>query len=637
MPVGREREWLETDGLGGFASGTATLVRTRRYHALLVAARRPPVDRVVLVSGFEAWVSSGAQTIPLTSQLYRGGVRHPDGEDRLLSVSYDPWPRFELDLGELGAVVIELAQRRGSPLTALRFTPSLRGEARLHLRPLLAARGFHELARAEAALDLAPTFVTGTVLLRPRSDLPWLALASDGRYRHAPDWYRQFEYPEELARGLDAHEDLASPGVFDWDLARGPAHLALAALSAEDDALVTQPAAALVTRTLQEEELRRAGRSRLDRAVDAYLARRGDGLTVIAGYPWFGDWGRDTFLSLRGLCLATGRLAEARDILLEWSGHVSEGMLPNRFPDGDVRPEYNSVDAALWYVVVVHELLDHPGASAILGPRDRPRLLEAVRAVLAGYLRGTRHGIHVDADGLVAAGEPGVQLTWMDAKVGDHVVTPRIGKPVEIQALWLAALDRAREEWSDLASPFARALASFESRFWSPAHGHLFDVVDADHVAGRDDASLRPNQLLAVGGPRRSWLSPDRAAAVVGVAERSLVTPLGPRSLGPRESGYRERYEGGVFSRDTAYHQGTVWPWLVGPLVEAWLRVHGATPERKRQARERFVAPLLGHLDEAGIGHVSEIADGDTPHAPRGCPFQAWSVAELLRALQLTE
>lgn len=637
MEEERGREWLETDGLGGFASGTAGLIRTRRYHGLLVVARRPPVDRVVLVSGMEAWVTSEGRTFALTSQRYRGGVRHPDGQDRLRSFLLSPWPRFEFDLGELGALVLELAQRRGAPLTALRFSPALRREARLHVRPLLAMRGFHELSRADSGLDLSPAFHEGRVELRPSPSLPALALATDGRYVHAPDWYRQFEYSEELARGLDAHEDLASPGVVEWDLSRGPAHLAFAALSSDDDPLARGIASEVVETTFATEAARRAGRDRVDLAVDAYLVRRGAGRTVVAGYPWFGDWGRDTFLSLRGLCLSTGRLAEARDILVEWAGHVSGGMLPNRFPDGEEAAEYNSVDAALWFVVVVHELLDHPTSGSVLAAQDRARLLEATRAVIDGYTRGTRHGIRVDTDGLVAAGEPGVQLTWMDAKIGDHVVTPRIGKPVEIQSLWLAALDRARHDWPELEGPFARGRASFEARFWCAARGHLFDVVDADHVPGRDDPSLRPNQLLAVGGPRGCWVSPERAAAVIAVVERELMTPLGPRSLGPREPGYRARYEGGVWSRDTAYHQGTVWPWLVGPFVEAWLRVHGESPNTKREARARFVEPILAHLDEAGVGHVSEIADGDAPHTPRGCPFQAWSVGELLRLTRALE
>ena len=314
---------------------------------------------------------------------------------------------------------------------------------------------------------------------------------------------------------------------------------------------------------------------------------------------------------MRGLCLATGRRDEARSILLEWAGAVSEGMLPNRFPDRGEAPEYNSVDASLWYAVAVHET----GA-------DEPRLREAVDAILEGYARGTRHGIGADADGLLRAGEPGVQLTWMDAKVGDRVITPRIGKPVEVNALWINALRIGGPRWKELHD---RALASFTERFWNEARGCLFDVVDPE------DAAFRPNQVLAVGGLPFPVLEGERARRVVDAVEERLWTPVGLRSLAPGEPGYAPRYRGGVAERDGAYHQGTVWPWLLGPFVEAWVRVRGGGARARKQARRRFLEPLLRHLDAAGVGHLPEIADADAPHLPRGCPFQAWSLGEALR------
>jgi predicted glycogen debranching enzyme len=311
-------------------------------------------------------------------------------------------------------------------------------------------------------------------------------------------------------------------------------------------------------------------------------------------------------------------------------------MLPNRFPDRGEEPEFNSVDASLWYVVAVHELRAAAAArGAPLPAAEEHALRAAVEAILAGYAAGTRYGIGCDSDGLLRAGQPGVQLTWMDAKVGDWVVTPRIGKPVEVQALWLNALaigSAASERWSKL---LARGRAAFAERFWNPARECLFDVVDCDHEAGTTDASLRPNQILAVGGLPVALLEGERAQQVVDVVEQQLWTPLGLRSLGPREPGYAARYEGDVRARDGAYHQGTAWPWLLGPFVDAWVRVRGATPAVKREARRRFLAPLLAHLDQAGLGHVSEIADGDPPHTPRGCPFQAWSVGEALRLDQV--
>jgi predicted glycogen debranching enzyme len=330
--------------------------------------------------------------------------------------------------------------------------------------------------------------------------------------------------------------------------------------------------------------------------------------------------------------LATGRLVVARDILLEWSNVVSEGMLPNRFPDQGDRPEYNSVDASLWYIVAVHDFLAATQSKcSMISLWQKKSLQQAVEAILNGYSQGTRYGIHMDQDALLAAGVAGVQLTWMDVKVGDWVITPRIGKPVEVQALWLNALwigSQFNERWKE---PLARGLDSFRSRFWNPQVGYLYDVVDADHQPGKLDPSFRPNQIFAVGGLPMQIIDGERARQVVDAVERQLWTPLGLRSLAPTESGYVSRYEGDVRKRDGGYHQGTVWPWLIGPFVEAWVRVHGGDEAAKHEARFRFVTPLLEHLNHAGLGHVSEIADADQPHAPRGCPFQAWSLAELLR------
>lgn len=353
---------------------------------------------------------------------------------------------------------------------------------------------------------------------------------------------------------------------------------------------------------------------------------------MVAGYPWFTDWGRDTFISLRGLCLATGRLDDARDILLEWAGRVSEGMLPNRFPDRGDEPEYKSVDASLWYVVAVHDFLTEANLSRqTISAAQKTSLRKAVEAILTGYARGTRFGIRMAEDGLLAAGVTGLQLTWMDAKVGDWVVTPRIGKPVEVEALWLNALwigSRFSDAWKE---PLARGLESFRRRFWNTDQMCLYDVIDAAHEAGKVDASFRPNQIFAVGGLPLQLIEGHQARHIVDAVERRLWTPLGLRSLAAGEPGYAPYYQGGPSERDGAYHQGTVWPWLIGPFVEAWLRAHGVSDDAKRQARSRFLAPLLEHLDHAGLGHVSEITDADPPHTPRGCPFQAWSLAEFLR------
>jgi len=631
-------EWLEADGLGGFASGTATGVRTRRYHALLLTATTPPTGRYVLVNGFDAWIDTPRGAFALSSQQYPD-VIHPDGQRRIEAFTADPWPQWRFRLEDGTCIEQEIFVRQGLPLTVLswRLTEP-RGEVTLIVRPFLSGRDYHALHHENAAFRFDAEACNGLITWRPYPGVPGIAAFSNGVYMHQPDWSRNFLYTEERARGLDDSEDLATPGSFRWNLAQGEAVLLFAAEGQEASLLsrIDLPAQKYV-RTLRATERQRRQQfpSRLHRAADAYVVRRGEGKTIVAGYPWFTDWGRDTFIALRGLCLATGRLDEARAILLEWASAVSEGMLPNRFPDQGETPEFNSVDASLWSIIAVHDFLQAMTKSRrSLSRRDQRTLEEAVDAMLTGYTKGTRYQIHVDADGLVAAGVPGMQLTWMDARVGDQVITPRIGKPVEVQALWLnalAATSRFTDKWTAL---FSLGHKTFQDRFWNDAGGYLYDVIDCDHQPGAADASFRPNQIFAVGGLPLTLLTPDRAHRVVDAVEARLWTPLGLRSLAPGEPGYHPRCEGGVAERDGAYHQGTVWPWLLGAFVEAWVRIRGDTAAAKREARERFLQPVLRHLDEAGLGHVSEIADGDPPHTPRGCPFQAWSVGEMLRLTQ---
>ncbi|MGH7526312.1 MAG: amylo-alpha-1,6-glucosidase, partial [Gemmatimonadales bacterium] len=541
-----------------------------------------------------------------------------------------PWPTWTFRLRDGTRIEQELFVPHGLPLVAIRWRVSeRRGPVTFAVRPFLSGRDSHALHHWNPAFRFAAEAVAEDIIWRPYDGVPGVTARSNGRYAQDPQWYRSFQYDEERARGLDFEEDLAAPGVFRWNLAEGDALLLLSVAGTLPGGTARE-----VYSRLRRSERTRRGRfgSPLERAGDAYLVRRGAGRTVVAGYPWFTDWGRDTFISLRGLCLATGKLAEARSILLEWAGLVSEGMLPNRFVDQGDAPEYNTVDASLWYVVAVHDYLRAMDArTSPVPPRDRRTLGEAVQGIMAGHLRGTRYRIQLAADGLLASGEPGVQLTWMDAKVGDWVVTPRIGKPVEIQALWLNALRIASEFTPDYREIFERGRASFERRFWNPDKGCLYDVVDADHVAGRLDGSIRPNQILAIGGLPYPLLSGERARRVVETVERQLWTPLGLRTLVPGSEGYQARYEGDMRSRDGAYHQGTVWPWLLGPFVEAWTRVNGGGAKVRAQARRRFLDPLLEHLAQGGVGHISEIADADPPHTPRGCPFQAWSVAEALR------
>jgi predicted glycogen debranching enzyme len=618
------REWLESDGLGGYAMGTADGVRTRRYHALLLAATQPPEGRMVLVADLEVFVETAVGRYALSAHRYCGDVIFPDGVTRLASFAWQPWPRWEWACEDGTRVALELVIAPGQPRVALRWLRQAgQGAARLWVRPLLAGRDYHATHHENAVFRFDAVVDGERVTWEPYPGVPAIDALANGRYEHAPDWYRQFWLREESARGLDADEDLATPGIFTFDLASGPAALAFAA----GPGLRGQAARDFVDRTFAAEAARRASfPSVLARAADCYLVARGSGQTVIAGYPWFADWGRDTFVSLRGLCLATGRRDVARQILLQWAGAVSQGMLPNRYSEDDGAPEYNSVDAALWFVIAADAYLAG-GASA----DDRARLEHAIDDIVTGYARGTRHDIGAAADGLLACGVPGLQLTWMDAKFDGVVITPRIGKPVEVQALWLNALAIAAKRDASWQARFERARTAFVARFWDEERGQLHDVVDCDHVPGTVDRRCRPNQLLAVGGLPLVLLDERHARAVVDAVERWLWTCAGPRSLAADDADYRGRYRGDREQRDRAYHNGPVWPWLAGPFIEAWVRVRGGGVAIRREARERFLAPLLDRLELGGLGHLSEICDGDPPHAPVGCPFQAWSVAEAIR------
>jgi predicted glycogen debranching enzyme len=633
VPLSETVEWLEADGLGGFASGTVVSRRTRRYHALLLAATTPPTGRYVLVNGFDAWVEMGSRRTPLSSQRYLPDVIDPDGQSRLRSFADEPWPRWQWVLEDGSKAELELFVPHGTAACVLLWRRSEGSpSSRLCLRPFLSGRDYHSLHHENAAFRFDAHIDGQVVTWHPYDSVPTVTAVSNGRYEHAPLWFRNFLYSVEQERGLDCAEDLASPGTFSWDTPE--AVLILAA--DEKIAALFRPgtsATEIAQKLRESEQRRRAGfKTRLHCSADAYLVRRGSGKTIIAGYPWFTDWGRDTFIALRGLCIATGRLDEARDILAAWGETVSEGMLPNRFPDQGTLPEFNAVDASLWYVIAVDDYLTTAKAAGRrASAQERSRFAAVIQEILNGYRRGTRFGIHGDEDGLLACGEPGTQLTWMDARVNGRPVTPRVGKPVEVQALWLNALRIAAcidNGWRDR---FVQGLASFRLRFWNAARGCLYDVVDVDHRKGIVDDALRPNQIFAIGGLPETLLEAAQARQVVDVVESRLWTPIGLRTLEPGAPGYRPRCTGSVAERDAAYHQGTVWPWLTGAFVEAWIRVRGQTPEVCREARSRFVDPLFSHLDSAGLGHVSEIADAEPPHTPRGCPFQAWSLGELLR------
>ena len=627
LDAASRREWLETNGLGGYASSTICGLNTRRYHGLLVAATKPPVGRVVLLSKLEETLTIDGKSYELAVNQYPG-IIHPRGYLWLKQFRLDPFPVFlyEVDGVQLEKSVFMLP---GENSTVIRY--ELRGQVAsctLELRPLIAFRDYHAATHENGALDATLHLDAGMIRMTPYRGLPSLYLAHDAdEVRGSAEWYRHFEYRWERERGLDFREDLFHPCTLLRDLRAGAGLTVVASTEVRDVRWADRLRDAQSSRVATGD---RPFVQALKKAADRFLVRRGEWHTVIAGYHWFSDWGRDTMIALPGLTLATGRAEVARGILRAFAGSVDRGMLPNRFPDSGEAPEYNTADATLWFFEAVRAYLDYTGDLDFVGAH----LWNVLADIVAWHVRGTRYGIRVDEDGLLLAGEPGTQLTWMDAKVGEWVVTPRRGKPVEIQALWYNALrvmeDLARRLARDSDGAYygelaKRASASFGPLFWNSAEECLYDVVNGEER----DAAIRPNQILAV-SLRYSMLTPAMALRVVSTVERHLLTPFGLRTLSPADPQYRGRYQGDQSSRDGAYHQGTVWPWLMGPFLKAYVEVHGRSPEARAEAGDRL-AQLAAFLENEGVGQLPEIFDGDAPHLPRGCIAQAWSVAELLR------
>ncbi len=636
-----ENEWLETDGFGAFASGTSSGVRTRRYHNVLMVAKNPPSERVILVNGFDAWVETPHGTLPISTQAYQNNSFWPEGFLLNHSFASSPWPTWIYDLGESLQIKQELFVPDGIQGTVIRWQVigSAQG-VKLHVKPFLSARDYHSMHHENDDINLETQKQNGELIWKPYSDSPDIFAESTGEFESKPEWFRSFHYEKEAQRGLDTMEDLGCPGEFHFELDKSEAILLLGA----DQRLSSQinsagsPAERVFEIVHNAELERRQQITGVERSAQQYIVKRDGGKTIIAGYPWFTDWGRDTFIAIRGLCLAREDHETAKSILVSWADTVSEGMIPNRFPDHGEEPEYNSVDASLWYIIAVYEywqLLDR--LEVVKDAAETSKLETAIEAILEGYSNGTRHGIGKDEDGLIAAGEEGVQLTWMDAKVGDWVVTPRIGKPVEIQCMWINALWIAAKFSPGWKPHLERAEQSFKEKFWNAEASCLYDIVDENHEAGRNDASIRPNQIMAVGGLPYSVVDGEQAKAILATVESKLLTPLGLRSLAPDDPDYKAIYSGGVLERDGAYHQGTVWPWLIGPFVEAWFNVNGRIKETADEAKTRFLYPFEAHLETSGLGHISEISDASSPYTPRGCPFQAWSLSEFIRVQKLIE
>jgi predicted glycogen debranching enzyme len=638
-----EYEWLETNGLGGWSGSSVPGVHTRRYHGLLVAAITPPTERAVLLSKLDETLVIGDKRIELSVNQYPDNIVHPTGHRYLDQFNKELFPQWEYQLDEI-RLRKTIAMIHGEN-TVVVIYDILRSPGTFHLEllPLVAARGYHSLAHEGEQLHWNVHFEDGIFHNRPDGKTNLFISVPGSSFQHQPRWFRKFQYSVEKYRGLDYSEDLLNHGVFSVELREGDtvgiivsteapvgrnAHELLASERKRREALVNKA----------QDEITR----QLVLAADQFIVKRNlpgtegnscdivEGATIIAGYHWFTDWARDTMISLPGLCLAIGRFDDARKILAAFAASVSMGMLPNRFQDYGQAPEYNNVDGTLWYFIAVKKYLQATGDSKFI----LTTILPVLKEMIDWHYRGTRFNIRVDSDGLLSAGEPGQQLTWMDARIGDWVVTPRMGKPVEVQALWYNALKIFSEllELNDqqhdafvVNMSAEKARENFIELFWCAQKGYLFDVIEQN---GEPDATLRPNQLLAISLPY-PLLDRDKSVSVLKAVKEKLYTPVGLRSLPKNDSRYVPVYGGDQWHRDSSYHQGTVWSWLLGPYIDAMIM----TGSKKSEAK-KVIEDFSYHLNEGCVGSVSEIFDAESPHHPRGCVAQAWGVGELLRVIK---
>lgn len=624
-------EWIETNGLGGYASSTVPGMNTRRYHGLLVASLNPPVEREVIVSKLDETIILNNKPYELSVNQFPGTI-HPTGFNYLIEFNKDIFPEFIYQLnGVKLKKTIAAINGKNATVVIYEVIDSVE-EFEIQLTPFIAMRDFHSLRIADPNLRAEHSFQNGLLKFR-FNDKPTTLFASInvGEFICQQDWYYNFEYLEELDRGLDFREDLFKPGYFCVKVKKGDrVVLVLSSNSTSSDGL-----------TLYKNEKRRREKiveginvndeilKDLVLAADQFIVKRkAAGKTIIAGYHWFSDWGRDTMISLPGLTFSTERYNDAQCILETFAASLDKGMIPNRFPDYGELPEYNTVDATLWFVITIKKFLDETNDFYFIRETIYPQL----KKIIEWHEKGTRFNIHEDYDGLLYAGEPDVQLTWMDAKIGDWVVTPRTGKAVEINALWYNVLMIAHE----LAKNFndknceiyyrgkaVKVLKSFNETFWYQEGGYLYDYVNGDYR----DVSFRPNQLYALSLPYK-LLEKDKAKLIVDKTYEKLYTPFGIRSLSPDDKNYKPIYTGDQYSRDSAYHQGTVWSFLLGAFADA---IEYAYPDEKSTRIKKIIEGFIPHLTSAGLGTVSEIFDGESPHHPKGCIAQAWGVAEFLR------
>jgi predicted glycogen debranching enzyme len=628
-------EWLETNGLGGWSSSSIIHAHTRRYHGLFVAATKPPAERTVMVSKLDETIVIADKRIELGCNLYNSDIIHPVGNQYLKSFSKELFPEwiYEAEGIQLKKTIAMLHSE--NTVVVLYDVIKASKKFMLEFLPLMAGRFYHSLQHAGPQMHWDVDFDNGIFHNQPDGKLDVYINVPGAAYQHSPRWFNNFKYSEEANRGLDFTEDLFNHGVFSVQLKKGDSIGII--ISTDDpsgrDAYELVAKESLRRQELLNEQPQDETLQQLVLAADQFIVKRGDDLkTVIAGYHWFTDWGRDTMISLPGLCLSTGRFDDAKKILSAFANSVSMGMLPNRFQDNNEPPEYNNVDGTLWYFIAVYKYL--------LATNDKKFVLNDILPVLQEiidwHFKGTRYNIHVDEDGLLFAGETGQQLTWMDARIGDWVVTPRMGKPVEIQALWynalkifaeLLRLNKHGSNADQMEIRAAKAKDSFDKLFWYERGNYLYDNIDEN---GKPNTELRPNQLFAISLPY-ALLEGNKAKKVLQAVTRELYTPVGLRTLPVNDVHYIPRYGGDQWRRDSSYHQGTVWSWLLGAYVDAVIKVNGT---KGKAIAQKLINNFKYHLNEGCIGSVSEIFDADAPHHPRGCIAQAWGVAEVLRVMK---
>ncbi len=630
---GIENEWLVTNGLGGYASSTLIGANTRKYHGLLVAALSPPVQRTLLLAKLDERVEIAGRVYNLAANQTIWGVTE-SGFVHLQQVNVGFFPVFIYSFADLFLHKQVFMVHEENTTVVLYQIHNGEQPAHLRLIPLVNCRDFHWTVKKGQVAFRQQAALHG-VTIRSAPGVPALNLAcSDGKYEKKEDWFYRMFYLREQERGLDAEEDHYMPGYFTISLEPNESKtVTFVATLEEVYTLDGQALLELETRRLQE-IIDKAGfrdyfARRLVQAADAFIVRRQStgAKSIVAGYHWFNDWGRDAMIALPGLTLVTGRFEDAKSILSTFRQYCKDGLIPNMFPDPGQEPLYNTVDASLWFFQAVYKYLQYTDDYDFVG-----HLYPVLKEIVDYYIHGTRFNIKMDEDGLIRAGSRQTQLTWMDAKVDDFVVTPRQGKPVEINALWynaLCILGKLSMRYGD-RFPYGELIEkvriSFLREFWYEEGNYLYDVVGEE---GKDP-SLRPNQVFALSLPY-SMLKPGQGEKIIRRLWQDLYATYGLRSLSPGHPAYRGVYAGNRLERDQAYHQGTVWSWLIGPFITALRRVHNYSRESRIEAA-RFIMPFRAHLARYGICSIAEIFDGNEPIIPRGCIAQAWGVAEVLRA-----